>query len=202
MRKNIIVFVSILLVFSAIACFNPSIVLARTYKLRVASHHPQNHEAIRTLNRVKKKLVDRTNGQLILEIYPGGELGDYQFIYEELMQGTIDIAHIAIPSKQDERIEMNFIPYLFESYKQIPKVFSPGSFFYEKYREIHKNQGVILLGIYAEGFIGFGTKTVPRSFSDPKIKKRELIRVPPIEVFGLATQDMGFRTATITYSEI
>jgi TRAP-type C4-dicarboxylate transport system substrate-binding protein len=176
--------------------------VAIVYNLRVASHHPESHEAIRVLNRIKKKLADKTNGQLILTIYPNGELGDYQDVYEELIQGTIDLAHIAIPSKHDERIEMNFIPYLFENYNQITKVFSPGAFFFEKYKEIHKNQGVILLGIYAEGFIGFGTKTIPRFVSDAKIRKRELIRVPPIDVFRVTTEDMGFRTATIPYSEL
>jgi TRAP-type C4-dicarboxylate transport system substrate-binding protein len=47
--------------------------VAIVYNLRVASHHPESHEAIRVLNRIKKKLADKTNGQLILTIYPNGE---------------------------------------------------------------------------------------------------------------------------------
>ncbi|SKC81489.1 TRAP transporter substrate-binding protein DctP [Maledivibacter halophilus] len=175
---------------------------AEKFKLRIASHYPEEHIAVKILKNVKEKIETETNGNIEIRIYPGGQLGDYTQVYEEVMRGTIDMAHIAIPSQYDEKIEMNFIPYLIEDYEQLEKVFAPGSYFYNKYEEIHKNQGVQLLGIYAEGFIGFGTKDLPKDLADPLVKKDALIRVPPIDVYKLVTEDMGYRTTTIPYADL
>ncbi|MGE5679038.1 MAG: TRAP transporter substrate-binding protein DctP, partial [Pseudomonadota bacterium] len=130
------------------------------------------------------------------------QLGDYTQVYEEVMRGTIDMAHIAIPSQYDPKIEINFIPYLMKDYNQLSKVFSPGSYMYDTYTKIHGDLGVSLLGMYAEGFIGFGTKTLPAELANPLAAKKELIRVPPIDVYKLATEDMGYRTTTIPYADL
>lgn len=202
MKRSINLVVYVMMALAVALCGYSGNAEAKKYRITVASHHPESHEAIKTLKQIKEKLAKASNGELDLRIYPGGQLGDYTLIYEEVMRGTIQMAHIAIPSQYDEKIEMNFIPYLFENYDQLKDVFAPGSYFFDKYTQIHKKQGVKLLGIYAEGFIGFGTKTLPREYANPLVSKKELIRVPPMDVYKLTTEDMGYKTTTIPYSDL
>jgi TRAP-type C4-dicarboxylate transport system substrate-binding protein len=172
------------------------------YKIRIASHHPEKHEAIKVLKTIKETIEEKSNGDIEITIYPGGQLGDYTTIYEEVMRGTIEMAHICTTGRYDEKMEMNYLPYLFINYEQIAKVYFPGSYFFDKYVELNKNLGVKLLGIYTEGFIGVGTKSLPKEIADPKVKKNELIRVWPSNIAKLVMEDMGYSTLTIPFSEL
>lgn len=171
-------------------------------KLRIAGQHAGEHPATIALNRVKERIEKESNGRIQVSVYPSNQLGDYTLIYEEVMKGSIDMAHIFIPSQYNEKLEINSIPYLVEDYEAMKKVFSPGSFFYDIYDKMQEDLGVKLLGIYAEGFIGYGTKTLPEELKDPTIKKTTLIRTPAMDVYKLATEDMGYPSTTIAYADL
>jgi TRAP-type C4-dicarboxylate transport system substrate-binding protein len=170
--------------------------------LRVAGQHPADHVATAALKKIKERVESESDGRIELILYPGNQLGDYTLVYEEVMRGSIDIAHIFIPSQYDEKLEITSIPYLVQDYEEMKKVFSPGSFMYEKYEELHQNLGVKLLGIYAEGFIGVGTKKRPDNPADPQGNKNVLIRIAPLEVYKLAAEGLGFTTTTIPYADL
>ena len=172
------------------------------YKLKLGSHHPDSHQAIQTLKNIKAVIEKESKGDIEITIYPGSQLGDYTLMYEEVMRGTLQMAQICTSGQYDKKMEINYLPYLITNYDQIPKVFSPGSFFFKKYEEINKNLGVKLLGIYVEGFVGVGTKTIPKELADPMVRKNELIRVPPMDIFTLAIQDMNYKTTTIPYADL
>jgi len=173
------------------------------YKIKIAGMQPEDHITTQVLKNIKKNIERESNGDIEITIYPGSQLGDYTVIYEELMRGSIEMAHICQTGQYDEKLEMNYMPYLITDYNQIPKIFSPGSFFYDKYVELNKNQGVKLLGIYTEGFPGVAMGgTIPKGVGDPKVIKSELVRVPPMDIINLALQDMGYNTVTIPYSDL
>lgn len=173
-----------------------------TIKLRIAGQHPVEHIASQALNRIKERIEKESNGRIEITVYPANQLGDYTLVYEEIMKGSIDIAHIFIPSQYDQKLEISSIPYLVQNYDEMKKMFSPGSFMYETYGELHKNLGVKMLGIYAEGFIGYGVKKMPNNPADPTAKKNLLVRVAPLEVYKLGAEDVGFTTTTIPYADL
>lgn len=170
--------------------------------LRVAGQHPMDHVATEALKRIKERVEKETNGRIELTLYPANQLGDYTLVYEEIMRGSIDIAHIFVPSQYDQRLEISSIPYLVRTYDEMEKVLSPGSYMYDTYAKLHENLGVKLLGIYAEGFIGYGLKKLPDGIYDPTVKKNLLVRVAPLEVYKLAAEDVGFTTTTIPYADL
>jgi TRAP-type C4-dicarboxylate transport system substrate-binding protein len=173
------------------------------YKIKIASHHPESHLAIEALKNIKETIERESNGEIEITIYPGSQLGDYTVIFEEVMRGSIEMAHICQTAQYDEKLEMNYMPYLITNYDQIPQVFTPGSYFFDKYAELNKNLGVKLLGIYVEGFPGLATRnSIPKEVGDPTVKKSELIRVPPMDIIKLAIQDMGYSTVTIPYADL
>ncbi|MGI6181126.1 MAG: TRAP transporter substrate-binding protein DctP [Agathobaculum sp.] len=177
-----------------------------SYELRIATHYNQEHLGYESLTRIKEKLEAESDGRLKVTIYPSSQLGDYTLTFQELSEGTIDMALIPIPSEYDSRLEMNFIPYLVNSYDDLEASFGKDSYFFGKYTEIMSDLNIKLLGVYAEGMIGLGFSSEPVDYQDVNStnpdKKNMLVRAPAIEVYNLVTQDMGFSATTIPYGDL
>ncbi len=203
--KTILAMVLVICMLSVSACSGEKpdeAVEKEVIKLRLAGQHAAEHPATEALNRIADKIMTDSNGEIEIMVYPSNQLGDYTLVYEEVMTGSIDMAHIFVPSQYDEKLEINSIPYLVENYEAMEKVFSEGSNFYRIYSELHQNLGVHLLGIYAEGFIGYGMKEMPENYLDPTKTKTNLVRTPAMDVYKLATEDMGYPSTTIAYADL
>ncbi len=178
----------------------------KTYKLRIATHYNQEHLGFAALERIKEALESKSDGRLNVTLYPSSQLGDYTLTFQELTEGTVDMALIPIPSEYDSRLEMNFIPYLVNDYTGLESSFGKDSYFFGKYTEIMGNLDIKLLGIYAEGMIGLGFSVEPAGYKDVNdtsaAKKNLLVRAPAIEVYNLVTQDMGYSATTIPYADL
>lgn len=176
------------------------------YQLRLATHYNFEHLGYASLERIKEELESKSDGRLEITIYPSSQLGDYTLTFQELSEGTVDLALIPIPSEYDSRLEMNFIPYLVNDYESMENAFGEDSYFFGKYSEIMSDLNIQLLGIYAEGMIGLGFSEYPEGYKDVNdtsvAKSNLLVRAPAIEVYNLVTQDMGFGATTIPYSDL
>ena len=174
-----------------------------TYKLRLATHYNQEHLGYAALERIKEKLESESDGRLEITIYPSSQLGDYTLSFQELMEGTLDLALIPVPSEYDSRLEMNFIPYLINGYDGMEAAFGKDSYFFENYTQILSELNIKLLGMYVEGLIGFGFAEYPDNYTDVDADKSGLmVRAPAIEVYNLVTEDMGFSATTIPYADL
>ena len=108
----------------------------KKYSLRLATHYNTEHLGYAALERIKEKLETESEGRLEITLYPSSQLGDYTLTFEELMEGTIDLGLIPVPSEYDSRLEMNFIPYLINGYDGMGDAFGEGSYFFENYTKI------------------------------------------------------------------
>lgn len=175
----------------------------KTYKLRLATHYNTEHLGYAALERIKEKLETESDGRLEITLYPSSQLGDYTLTFQELMEGTVDLALIPVPSEYDSRLEMNFIPYLINGYDGMGDAFGEGSYFFENYTQILGELNIKLLGMYVEGLIGFGFAEYPENYQDVNADKKSLmVRAPAIEVYNLVTEDMGFAATTIPYADL
>lgn len=173
------------------------------YTLRIATHYNQEHLGYAALQRIEEKLETESDGRLDVTLYPSSQLGDYTLTFQELSEGTVDMALIPIPSEYDSRLEMNFIPYMIDGYDGLEAAFGQDSYFFGKYTEIMGDLNIHLLGMYVEGMIGFGFASEPVGYNDPSVDKHDMmVRAPAIEVYNLVTEDMGYSATTIPYSDL
>lgn len=179
------------------ASFAPS---AAATKLRLAGQHPVDHNATLVLKETIKKIED-AGVDIEIRLFPAGQLGNGEQVFGDVAQGVIDIGHTFIYSHNDPVLEINSLPYLVGTYEEMQKVYSPGSNFYRIYEESLANQGLKLLGVFAEGFIGVGTSEEP---TNPTVigDKGLNIRVWSAEVGRLTAQEMGFRTTTMNWGDV
>ncbi|UWQ35420.1 TRAP transporter substrate-binding protein DctP (plasmid) [Leisingera sp. M527] len=170
-------------------------------RLKISGQHATDHSATAMLNQIAEDLEAAEVG-LSAKVFPANQLGDYTLVYEDIVRGNVDIAHLTVPSQLDPNLEANYFPFLVSNYDEMRKVYSPGSCFYGAYSKMQADLGVRLLGIVPEGFIGVGLTKPAENLFEVGADKNVLIRVPPIDTFNSGASAMGFRGTTIAYADL
>lgn len=182
----------------AVAAATPSFAETR---LKISGQHAGDHPATVALNGVAEAIEGADVG-LTAKVFPSNQLGDYTLVFEDLVRGNVDIAHLSVPSQLDPNLESNFFPFLVSDYDEMRKIYSPGSCFYTAYADMQAKLGVRLMGIVPEGFIGVGLTKPAEHLFEAGVDKGVLIRVPPIDTFATGASAMGFRGTTIAYADL
>lgn len=169
--------------------------------LRYATQHPIDHVAQESAEAIKAEVEEKTEGRIKIEIYPASTLGDFEQMYEELMRGSIDMAHMSSPDRYDARANASLIPYIAYDYDDIEATFGPGSFIHEELEKAHGDQGIKFFGVFTEGFTGVGVKEPLKNANTSNTDKDSLIRCVGFDAVKNSIERLGFRSSTIPYSD-
>ena len=169
-------------------------------RLRIAGQHPIDHFGTTALNQIKADL-DAADVGLNVKTFPAGQLGYGEQVFGDVAAGAIDVGHTFIYSHNDPRLEINGLPFMVSNYDQMRAAFSPGSAFYTTFEELLDNQGVKLLGIFVEGFIGVATAKAPENATTTGPKGVN-IRIWSAEVAHDSVTAMGFNTTTMNWGDV
>lgn len=184
--------------FMAVALATPSFA---DISLKISGQHATDHPATLALNGIQEAIEGADVG-LSARVFPSNQLGDYTLVYEDIIRGNVDIAHLSVPSQLNPNLEANFFPFLVSDYEEMRRIYSPGSCFYEAYGDMQAELGVRLMGIVPEGFIGVALTKPAENLMEAGADKGVLIRVPPIDTFSTGASAMGFRGTTISYADL
>ena len=147
----------------------------------------------------KKRIEERTNGEVTVQIYPYGTLGTSQDIAEMTGQGVLKLAN-ASPGHLGGLIkEMNVfnIPYLLSQDNQVNKdVLTDSECIYGKLEDEFHSKGLELLTMYPEGDMVWTTQKPVRKPSDLNgVKMRTMtspLLVSAYEAFGAEPTPMPY----------
>ena len=149
-----------------------------TYHWIMACDYSPGQPAYDADMRFAKKVLDDSDGRIVIDVHPGGVLGDWIPVFEEVMRGTVQFYNVCLPSVYDPRLGVSYIPYLVTSWDEVMVVYTPGGFIYETVDGILANLGVKLLSSWPTGFFGVGIKgDLPPSPKDPDVAKNLKIRI-------------------------
>ncbi|RGZ00456.1 TRAP transporter substrate-binding protein DctP [Clostridium sp. AM58-1XD] len=169
---------------------------------RMANQHPDDSIATIADQEIIDAIEKATDGRVKITLYTNNSLGDYLSVFNEVMIGSIEMAHISTDESYDARLLGGFLPYLSTGYEQLPKVYGPDSYLFKTMKnDIYKNLGVEFMGFFCEGFDGVGTQKAINSPADIGVDKGVVIRVPGMQTFIEANLMLGFRESTIPYSD-
>ncbi len=147
----------------------------------------------------KKRIEERTNGEVTVQIYPYGTLGTSGDIAEMTGQGVLKLAN-ASPGHLGSLIpEMNVfnIPYLLSQDNQVNKdVLTDSECIYGKLQDEFHDKGLELLTMYPEGQMVWTTKKKITSPSDMQGVKMRVMTSPLLvaayEAFGASPTPMPY----------
>lgn len=172
-----------------------------TITLKMANQHPSDSIGNQLDQEMCQRIEEATDGRIKIELYSDSALGDYTNVFDELMVGSIDMAHISPVETYDSRVSATMLPYLAFSYDDLLKVYAEDGFLFSELNDALNNLGIHLSGIFCEGFNGIGTMQEVTDAALPKAEKGVIIRSPMMDVYSLCFQDMGFRVSSMPYSD-
>ncbi len=169
--------------------------------LRMANQHSSDTIANQLDQEMCERIAEETDGRITIELYSDSALGDYTNVFDELMVGTIDVAHITPVETYDSRVSASMIPYLSFNYDQLLQVYAEDGYLFTQVSDALSNLGIHLSGIFCEGFNGVGSMSELTNPTTPGADKGIICRSPMTNVYSLCLQDMGFRVSSIAYSD-
>ena len=147
----------------------------------------------------------RTNGAINIEHAHADAIGYWIEVWDDVTQGTIDMAIVVPPLAADARFAMLYIPYLITSYEDGKNVWIYGSNFFEILADVMEDNGAELLGIIPGGLMGIGT-TMPLNpatvwnFNQPTRELR--IRIPSFWTLQTMADVMQLQTVEIPFDRV
>jgi TRAP-type C4-dicarboxylate transport system substrate-binding protein len=162
-----------------------------------------NSEQIATIldKEICEEVKKATEGRVTIDLYTDSALGDYTSVFDELMMGTVQMAHITGVESYDPRITSPMLPYLVTDYETSKKAYRKDGYLFKQVTDALDAQNIRLMGLFPEGFVGIGSKVKLNQPAAVGVEKGALVRVPMLDVFALSTKDLGFRVSSIAYSD-
>ncbi|QJB57379.1 TRAP transporter substrate-binding protein DctP [Pseudodesulfovibrio sp. zrk46] len=203
MKKIFALILALCAMFALTACNDDGGKTAKneTVTIKLATQHPIEHMAHKAAERVKARIEKETEGRVQVKIYPANQLGDASQIYEEVIRGSIDAAHITVPDQFDARLGAGFLPYIARDYDQIREVFASDAFLPTEMAAMHDKLGVKFFSYFGEGFIGAGSVVPLENVAKAGVEKGIMLRVPGLDVFKFGAEELGFRTSSLPYAD-
>jgi tripartite ATP-independent transporter DctP family solute receptor len=173
---------------------------AKPIVLRLAETHPQDYPTTRGDYEFARLVKERSNGRIIIEVYPGSQLGEEKAVIEQVQFGAIDITRVSISPVASFVPKLNAfqMPYLYRDPDHMWKVLKG---------DIGKE---LLASLEPFGFIGLGWfDGGARSFYNSKkpiYKPSDLkgmkIRVQESELMMGLVQSFGAVPTPMPYGEV
>ncbi|QIM68133.1 TRAP transporter substrate-binding protein [Basfia succiniciproducens] len=162
--------------------------IAAKVTLKLAHNLEQSHVIHKALDYMAKEVKEKSNGELILRIYPNRQMGDARETIELLQNDALDMTKANSSELEPFVKEMAVFtcPYLFNNDEHFKKVLygSAGKSITDK----TKNSGFTVLSSYVGGSRNFYTKKPIYSPADLKGMKIRVISTPTtnriIELLG------------------
>lgn len=164
----------------------------------------QDHMFHKTSEKFMEKLDELSNNTMKIAYHPGGDLGDYTTIVEQVAQGSVQMTTTWQHSELEPRWDVTVLGYLADDWESAKTVYGPGSMMEGIYNDILSDIGIELLGTIPTDFTGFvmrkGADEVPVNF--PEDAKGVKIRVPLWPMSIELYEEAGFSVIPMAMSEI
>lgn len=169
--------------------------------LKFANQHPDDSTASESDRRICEEIEKATEGRVKVELYTNSSLGDYTSVFEEVMNGTIDMAHITAVETYGAEMSGSMLPYLGSNFDELRIAYDRDNYLYKTVYETAQKLNLHTFGFYCEGFTGVGVAGELSNANVPGVDKNAIVRIPGVDNFALEAKDLGFRTSTIAYSD-
>jgi TRAP-type C4-dicarboxylate transport system substrate-binding protein len=149
-------------------------------------------------------LEDLSNGAMVVDYHPGGDLGDYIQQFEQAMRGGIPMTLTGPATDMEARLNIGYLAYVVDDWDSARELYGPGGSMIEIMGNVLDELNLELIGMIPGGFGGIavrkGVDRRPTSF--PEDAEGFKMRVPPFEIGVKRFDAWGFSPMPIPYSEL
>lgn len=171
-------------------------------RIILATPMPEDHIMHTTAEAFMEALPE--DAGLKVEYHPGGDLGDWTSLFEQVSQGVLPMSMTYAASDLDERLDITLLPYAFKDWASAEAAISTDGSLFPVYEDIYADLGMKLLGIVPVDFYGLamrkGDERVPTTF--PSDGQGIKLRVAPVAIGVEQFKTFGFSPVPMPYSEL
>lgn len=141
-----------------------------------------------------------SDGRMKFNIFYQGELGGQQEMFDQLVRGNIQMMITWPQTSYDERLAVNYIPYLTLGWEDALKAYGEDGWLKKILEPVYADIGLKYFGPYPEGFGGIATKgTYTTTHQGAEGMK---VRSAPVFPLPQTVQAMGFQAVPIDWNEV
>jgi tripartite ATP-independent transporter DctP family solute receptor len=171
---------------------------SKVYTLQIGHAQPETNPRHISLLAFKEMVEDKTNGGIIVEIFPAGQLGNEKEMVEAVKMGTLQ----GMRGGHFEYLQKALIftlPFLCENAKQVEALMN--SDFALEICEPAKEHDLIVLGIGdAGGFRHFSNNV--RQIKKPEDLAGLKMRIPGMDTVDRTFKALGATTVNVPYADL
>jgi len=164
---------------------------------------PTDHMFHKVSERFMGQLDTMSGGKMKIAYHPGGDLGDWSTITEQVMQGAIPMTMTWANSELDPRLDIANLGYVADDWEKGRKLYGPGSKMEKLFSDIYADLGMVVLGTVPTDFTGFVVrKGLEVPVNVPSDSKGFKMRVPNFPMAIDRYQALGFSVVPMAFSEV
>ena len=191
--------IGLIFIAFVVMCFaGPAI--GQTYKWKCGVPTALDSAQDKAAREVSELLKKRTNGQIVIDVYPGGQLGSWPEVFDGTVRGTVDLAFSPISPQFNPKLQMVYMVYLVDNWKDGLKAYASDGWIFKFLAPVFENLGLKPLDFCILGFGGYGSTKGPVLVPEDISKLRLKTRAP------LLTTELFFKklgpTVNISFSEL
>jgi TRAP-type C4-dicarboxylate transport system substrate-binding protein len=176
---------------------------AEARKYRLGAHYPAGYFVNNGFRRVSERVNLETNGAVDIVLYESSSLGSYEQVFQEVMQGTVDMITNYPTSRFSKKFDLVTTPSIANGYEEIWKLVQPGSPYFNYLKSIYEELDTVYIGSFVDSVMGALVrkgKTVERPYDDSN--KGFQMRTLPQTSVRKWWSSMGYQAATVPYAEV
>ncbi|WP_297404830.1 sialic acid TRAP transporter substrate-binding protein SiaP [uncultured Cetobacterium sp.] len=173
----------------------------KVYELKLGMVANTSSNEYKAAEQFANNLKEKSNGQIILNIFPGGQLGDDRSVMEQMSAGVIDMGfaemgrfNIFFPEAQ-----VYSLPYVIEDFAHMQKATFNTEFGKNLQKKIKDNLNIEIL---SQGYNGTRQTTSNRAIKTLKDMKGMKLRVPKAEANLEYAKNTGASATPMAFSEV
>ncbi|MCA0422496.1 MAG: C4-dicarboxylate TRAP transporter substrate-binding protein [Proteobacteria bacterium] len=182
------------------ACLGASATMAQT-TLRIGTGQAAAELQNVILQEVADKVKSRTNGKLILQLFPGGQLGSERDVHEQVKMGApiltvVDSGYFANYSTKD--VGILSAPFVFKSFDEVTRLLN--SSLAKEWLALGEKNNIKMLAFnwyFGERNI-IGRKLYPKVADLSQVK----FRLAPIPIYIDSFKALGVAPVTLDFAEV
>ena len=149
------------------------------------------------------RLEKLSGGKIRVEHHPGGDLGDWVGLFEQTMQGGIQMSQTWNASQFDARLDLATLGYTAGTWNECVETYKPGGAMAGFWKTVFVDLKMHVVGILPDGMYGVAVrKGVKAPTKFPADGRGFKLRVPPIKIGITRFQALGFSAVPMPFSEL
>ncbi len=198
MKKCLLVF----LVVALVATMATAVCAAPKYKFKMGHANPVDTPYDVTAKKFAELAGEKTNGQVLINIFPNNQLGDWTETFELIMRGDVEMGFQIANAAYDPKLNFAYyMPYVVRNVAEARKAYGEGGWALDICKDLWKEHGIKALAVFPVGVAGVSLREMPPAPGDPNVEKKMKIRVMPLKACELTYKRLGYIPTPIPYAE-